>query len=186
MIDDFAKAYLHADLQWIREVMVAKLDGLSEYDIRRPLTHTGTNLLGLVKHLTLSESRYFGAVFGRPAPDPGPRWDDLEQRGRDLWATESESSADILDRYHRACAHADATIVALPIDAPGHVPWWPEPDVTLFNVLVHMLTETNRHAGHADILRERLDGATSAPERADSFWTARHALIEEAARAARP
>ena len=186
MIDDFAKSYLHEDLRWVRDVMVAKLDGLSEYDVRRPVTRTGTNLLGLVKHLTLSESRYFGEVFGRPAADPGPRWDDLEQRGRDLWATESEGRAEIVDRYRAACAHADATIAALPIDAPGRVPWWPEPDVLLFNVLVHMLTETNRHAGHADILREQLDGVTSAAARDDDFWADRRAKIDNAARSFGP
>src|SRR5690242_14398742 len=52
-----------------------------------------------------------------------------------------------------------ATISMLPIDAPGHVPWWPRPDVKLFNIMVHILSETSRHAGHADILREQLDGA---------------------------
>jgi len=57
---EFSKEYLHNDLIEIREIMLGKLDGLSEYDIRRPLTVTGTNLLGLIKHLTLSESRYFG------------------------------------------------------------------------------------------------------------------------------
>jgi hypothetical protein len=72
VIDQFAKEYLHSDLREIREVMLRKLDGLSEYDIRRPLTSTGTNLLGLVKHLSVSESRYFGEVFGRPFPSPSP------------------------------------------------------------------------------------------------------------------
>jgi len=72
MIDEFAKAYLHDELREVREVLVDKLDGLGEYDVRRPLTGTGTNLLGLVKHLTLSESRYFGEVFGRPFPEPEP------------------------------------------------------------------------------------------------------------------
>lgn len=50
MVDDVAKECLHAELQRVREALVWKLDGLSEYDIRRPLTATGTNLLGLVKH----------------------------------------------------------------------------------------------------------------------------------------
>ena len=66
--------------------------------------------------------------------------------------------ADVVGFYQRRSSHADATIDALPIDAPGFVPWWPRPDVTLFNVMAHVLTETNRHAGHADILREQLDG----------------------------
>ena len=160
MIDDFAKAYLHSDLREVREVMLWKLEGLDESEIRRPLVASGTNLLGLVKHLTLSESRYFGEVFGRPFPEAMPRWDDLAARGTDMWATEDESREDIVGRYRRVWAHSDATIAALPVDSPGFVPWWPRPDVMLFNVLVHVLTETSRHAGHADILREQLDGAT--------------------------
>lgn len=68
MIDDFAKEHLHSDLREIRETMLRKLDGLPEYDIRRPLTSTGTNLLGLVKHLSVTEARYFGEVFNRPFP----------------------------------------------------------------------------------------------------------------------
>ena len=190
MIDEFAKEYLHRDLRGIREVMVWKLDGLSEYDIRRPLTTTGTNLLGLVKHLSVWESRYFGEVFDRPFPETLPRWDDADARGTDMWAAEHESREEVIDRYRRVWAHSDATIAALAIDAPGHVPWWPRPNVKLFNILVHMLTETSRHAGHADILREQLDGsvgfaADARPQRDESFWAARRATIEQAARAAR-
>ena len=65
MIDDFAKGYLHDNLRWARESLLLKLEGLSEYDVRRPLTRTGTNLLGLVRHLSLSEARYLGAIFER-------------------------------------------------------------------------------------------------------------------------
>jgi hypothetical protein len=189
VIGDFAKEYLHGDLRELREAMLWKLDGLCEYDARRPLTATGTNLLGLVKHLALAESRYFGEVFGRPFPEPLPRWDDASARGADMWATEHEARADIVDRYRRAWAHSDATIGALAIDSPGHVPWWPRPDVTLFNVLVHMLTETSRHAGHADILREQLDGSTgfaagpTNPRHDAAFWEARRADVERAAAA---
>ncbi|MEA5359024.1 DinB family protein [Amycolatopsis sp., V23-08] len=187
MIDDFAKDYLHADLREIREAMLRKLDGLSEYDIRRPLTATGTNLLGLVKHLAVGEARYFGEVFGRPSPDAVPRWDDLERRGTDMWAAEHETREEITGRYQRVWAHSDATIAALAVDAPGHVPWWPRPDVMLFNVLVHVLTETNRHAGHADILREQLDGTLETGGGRDrAFWAARRAEVDRAARAAGP
>jgi hypothetical protein len=145
---------------------------------------------GLVKHLALWESRYFGEVFGRPYPGPLPRWDDKTQRGTDTWATEQESRADIVDRYRRVWAHSDATISALGFDSPGHAAWWPNPEVKLFNILAHMLSETSRHAGHADILREQLDGSIgTVPSRARSqpdaaFWEARHAQIEKAARAA--
>ncbi|MBM7862400.1 DinB family protein [Lentzea nigeriaca] len=160
MIDEFAKEYLHSDLRELREVMVWKLDGLDESEVRRPLTASGTNLLGLVKHLTLSESRYFGEVFDRPFPEPMPRWDDLAARGSDMRAAEGETREEIVGRYRRVWAHSDATIAALSVDSPGFVPWWPRPKVMLFNVLVHVLTETARHAGHADIVREQIDGAT--------------------------
>ena len=193
MIDEFAKEYLHDNLRWIREAMVWKLEGLSEYDIRRPLTPTGTNLLGLIKHLSISSARYFGDVFDRPFPEPLPRWDDESARGTDMWATEHETRAEIIALYRRVWEHSDATINALAIDAPGHVPWWPRPDVKLFDVMVHILTETNRHAGHADILREQLDGAvgtgpqsTVLPEYDAAYWKNHCAKIEQAAKAADP
>jgi hypothetical protein len=171
--------------------MLWKLDGLSEYDVRRPLTYTGTNLLGLIKHLSISEAWYFGDVFGRPFPGQWRRWDDPGGHGDVMWAAAIESRAQIVDRYRQAWEHSDATITALDIDAPGHVRWWPRPDVKLFNILVHVLTETNRHAGHADILREQLDAsvgldAESAAQhgRDAAFWGERRAQIEQAAKAA--
>jgi Protein of unknown function (DUF664) len=191
MIDGFAKEYLHDELRWARVCLLGKVDGLSEYDVRRPLTKTGTNLLGLVKHLTLSEARYFGSVFDRPYPGPVPNFDDPGFRNRDyLWVGEDEARLDVVGGYERACRHADTTIEALPIDAVGYVPWWPRPDVKLFNVMVHVLTETNRHLGHADILREQIDGAlgseaitSSAQDDAD--WARHRAMIEKAAQAVR-
>ncbi len=103
--------------------------------------------------------------------------------------TERESRADILTAYQRACEHAHETIEALPIDAPGYVPWWPRPNVKLFNVMVHLVTETNRHLGHADILREQLDGALGsdpAPPslQDDADWTTHRAKVERAAQGA--
>jgi Protein of unknown function (DUF664) len=192
MDDAFAKEYLHNDLRDVRSVMLWKLDGLSEYDIRRPLTATGTNLLGLVKHLSNTEARYFGDIFDRPFPERLPWWDDDAEFEADSWVTPDETRAEIVDRYQAACAHADATIDALHLDAPGLVPWWPRPNVKLFNVIVHVLTETNRHAGHADILREQIDGAVGThPESAahhdqgTAFWEAHRAKIEDAALATR-
>ena len=184
MIDEFAKAYLHDDLQWARRSLVGKLEGLPEYEIRRPLTRTGTNLLGLVKHLTLAEARYFGAIFDRPYPRPIPSFDDPGFHNRDyLWVAESESRTEVVTGYQHACEHADTTIEALPIDAPGHVPWWPRPDVQLFNVMVHVLTETSRHLGHADILREQLDGAlgsdpTPVSPQVEAEWAAHRTMVE--------
>lgn len=194
MDDEFTKEYLLGGLRGVRATMLWKLEGLGEYDVRRPLTPTGTNLLGLVKHLTNTEARYFGEVFGRPFPERLPWWgDDDYEPFADLWATADESRAEIVDRYRRACDHADATIAALDIDAPGHVPWWPRPDVKLFNVMVHLLAETNRHAGHADILREHLDGAVGTEEEHTvldafdaEFWASRRTRIEQAATGADP
>jgi Protein of unknown function (DUF664) len=190
VIDDFAKEYLHSDLQHARETMLWKLDGLTEYDIRRPLTYTGTNLLGLIKHLSISESWYFGDVFDRPFPGQWPKWNDPAVHRDGMWIAENESRSEIIDRYQQACTHADATITTLAIDAPGHVPWWPRPNVKLFNILVHMLTETSRHAGHADILREQLDNSvgfspqySAIHQRHAAFWENHRTKIEQAATA---
>jgi hypothetical protein len=126
-----------------------------------------------------------------PVPEPLPRWDDAEPDGTDLWATEHETREEITNRYGRMWEHSDATITELDIDSPGYVPWWPRPDVKLFNVLVHMLTETSRHAGHADILREQLDGSTGTAAWDDrprdaAFWETRRAEIERAAATWKP
>jgi uncharacterized damage-inducible protein DinB len=162
MTDPGAKADLQRYLQSARDALVWKLEGLSEYDVRRPMTTTGTNLLGLVKHLAYVEVGYFGETFGRPVPGT-PAWidDDGANPNWDMWATAEESRDQIVDQYRSAWALADATIDAQPLDAPGRVPWWDgdRASVTLHRVLVHVIAETNRHAGHADIVRELIDGA---------------------------
>ena len=191
MNEEAAKTNLHNYLKHEREAMLAKLDGLSEYDIRRPLTVTGTNLLGLVKHLATWEARYLGEVFDRPFPEPLPRWDVEAERLADMWATDHESRSDIVERYRRVWEHSDKTVNDLTLDATGRVAWWQDAEVPLFNVLVHLLAETSRHAGHADILREGIDGAvgTDAEAMAEkehdpAFWAERREQIETAAKAA--
>jgi Protein of unknown function (DUF664) len=189
VLEATAKAHLHDHLRWVREALVWKLDGLTDYDIRRPLTRTGTNVLGLVKHNAISDARYFGDVFQRPFPEPLPRWDDPTAHGSDHWATEHESRSDVIDLYQRVWEHSDATIAELQLDSLGFVPWWNE-HVPLFNVMVHRLSDATRHAGHADILRESLDGSigvdrdSTPPAGLDEFWRQRHDTIERAARAA--
>jgi uncharacterized damage-inducible protein DinB len=155
------KADLHRSLQAGREAVLWKLDGLSEYDVRRPLTPTGTNLLGLVKHLAGVELWYFGDAFGRPPRDPRPWTEEDARNNADMWATAGESRGQIVGMYRRAWAHADETIRTLALEAPGYVPWWSagEREVTLHRILVHLVAETNRHAGHADVVRELIDGA---------------------------
>jgi hypothetical protein len=185
------KDLMHGYLRRAREAMVWKLDGLSEYDVRRPLTPTGTNLLGLVKHLSSVEAWYFGKTFERPFPEEMSWWDDDAEPNADSWVTPEETREDIVGLYRRVWTHADATIDALALDAPGRVPWWRTPETTLHGMLVHVIAETNRHAGHADILREQLDGAvgmspgnSNLPEGDAAWWAAYRERVEEAARAA--
>jgi hypothetical protein len=178
MID--LKGELSKALQASREVMLAKLDGLSEYDRRRPATPTGTNLLGLVKHLAGLEYGYLGTSFGRP-PVEQPTWfrDDPYDE-IDMWATPDESSDYVTGVYRQACAHSDRTIAELDLDSPGHVPHWPTAHqaTTLGVLLIRMLSETTHHAGHADIIRELTDGQTGAPH---TDLASLHARIQEAA-----
>lgn len=184
------KATLHRYLEAARAALLWKLDGLSEYDVRRPLTPSGTNLLGLVKHLTGVELGYFGETFGRPG-EPGPWEADDEEPNADMWATADESRDDIIGAYRRATAHADTTIEALALDAPGRVAWWPDDrnPVTLHQILVHVVAETNRHGGHADIVRELVDGSvghrmdvSNLPDVAADYWPAHRDRVESAAR----
>ncbi|MFR0353212.1 DinB family protein [Streptomyces sediminimaris] len=161
------KADLLRYLQDARDALLWKLEGLSEYDARRPLTPTGTNLLGLVKHVTFVELGYLGDTFARPSGAPSP-WSApayADDPNADMWATADESRADVVARYREAWAHADATVRALPLDSLGRVPWWPEDnEITLHHALVRVTADTQRHAGHADILRETLDGAVGMRE----------------------
>jgi Protein of unknown function (DUF664) len=159
MTDADPKADLRRYLQDAREALLWKLDGLSEYHIRRPTTPTGTNLLGLVKHLSGVEFGYFGDTFGRPPGEPAPWSEDDPQS--DMWARADESRDQIVAMYRRAWAHSDQTIEALSLGAAGCVPWWPSDhnEVTLHQILVRVIAETNRHGGHADIVRELIDGA---------------------------
>lgn len=194
MTDSDPKADLRRYLQAARDVLVWKLDGLSEYDMRRPMTTTGTNLLGLVKHLAGVELGYFGDTFGRKFPEPLPWYDNLDDDPRaDFWASEDESRDDIVGLYRRVWAFADETIESNPLDAVGEVPWWPPErrETTLHRVLVHVIAEINRHAGHADIVRELIDGAvglradaSNLPEEGAGTWAEYREKLERVARAA--
>ncbi|MBK1787766.1 DinB family protein [Prauserella cavernicola] len=189
------KDTLHRYLQAGREAMLWKLDGLSEYAARRPLTPTGTNLLGLVKHLTGCEAGYFGDTFGRPLLDTLPWLRDLDNADADpnvdMWARADESRAEIVGRYQQVCEHADTTIRELALDSAGLVPHWPSDraNTTLHHILVHMTAETHRHAGHADIVRELLDGAVGRHPGDGSIapgdqWREHRDRVERAAREA--
>jgi hypothetical protein len=193
MDSEVVKADLHHYLQAGRESLVWKLDGLSEYDVRRPMTRTGTNLLGIVKHVASVEAWYLGDVFGRRFGVSLPWFDDDAETNADMWATSDETRADVVGLYHRAWASSDATVRALDLDAVGEVPWWPanRRRVTLHHMLVRMVEETNRHAGHADIVRELIDGTVGLqsgkadlPALDDAAWQAHSDRLERVAREA--
>jgi uncharacterized damage-inducible protein DinB len=193
MTDADLKASLRRYLQVGREALVWKLEGLSEYDMRRPLVPTGTNLLGLVKHMAGVEAGYLGATFGRPFPEPMPWMEDDTEDNADMWATLEESRAEIVEQYRRVWAHSEITIDTVPLDGLGRVVWWSEGRdvVPLHLILVHLISETQRHAGHADIVRELIDGAAGLREGNDNlppatpdWWAGYRDRLEETARQA--
>lgn len=153
---DVLKDYLRG----ARDVLLWKLAGLSERDLRLPRTPTGTNLLGLVKHALNSEVIYFGPTFGRQWPTPNELVSPEDPDPLAGWyATETETADGIVDLYRRVQVFADETIDTLPMDAIGRVAHWGGREATLHEILVHKIVDLQRHAGHADILREQLDGA---------------------------
>lgn len=193
MADSDSKADLLRYLRSGREALLWKLDGLSEYDVRRPLVPSGTNLLGLVKHVAGVEAGYLGEVFGRPFNEPLPWLEDDAEVNADMWATPDQSRESIVELYQRVWVHSDATVDALALDAVGRVPWWPDgrSEVTLHRILVHMIAETHRHAGHADLVRELIDGATGLGKENDNmppgdqaWWMSYRKRVEDAAQAA--
>jgi hypothetical protein len=182
------KQILHRYLDKQRTALLAKLNGLSEREVRWPMTPTGTNLLGLVKHVASNELGYFGEVFARPSNIPLPWFDDDAEINADMWATAEESREEIITLYQRAAAHADATIEALSLDSPGRVPWWPpeREQVTLHQIMVHVTAEIARHAGHADIIRELIDGNAgdndgNLPDQTADEWARYRKRLEGAA-----
>jgi hypothetical protein len=178
---------LHGYLQQSRDAVVRSLDGLSEYDVRRPLVPSGTNLLGLVKHLTGIELGYLGACVGRPSPvslpweDDGSVWESA-----DMWATADQSRDYLLGLYRRAWQHSDESLATIALDAPATVAWWPEERraTTFGHLAARVLAETAQHAGHCDIVRELIDGRGGRDATdigAEEWWTAYVAKIRQAA-----
>jgi len=177
------KQIIHRYLSIQRDALLAKLDGLGERDVRWPMTPTGTNLLGLVKHVANVELGYFGEVFDRPSDVPLLWLDDDAEINADMWATADESREEIVALYQQAATQADATIAVLTLDSPGRVPWWP-PERE--QIMVHVSVEMARHAGHADILRELIDGTAgnkdgNLPDQSAEEWAAYRKRLEETA-----
>lgn len=180
MTDMDQKAVLLRYLEDARQGLLWKLEGLSDYDARRPVTATGTNVLGVVKHVAMVEGGYLGACFNRPVPGPEPRFEPGEDNS-DMWATADESRQFVVDYYRRVAENSQSTVAALPLDARATVAHWPEDrrHPTLHELLVRMVAETSRHGGHVDVVRETIDGragmrpgATNLPKADGAWWTA--------------
>lgn len=182
------KTALQHYLQEARDALEWKVEGVGERDLRLPRTPTGTNLLGILRHVANVEIGYFGLTFGREWPDPvhplvvtDEAYDDDPQA--DWWVPADIPAVDVVDFYRQVAAFGDETITDLPLDAPGAVPWWPEErrEVSLARIIVHVISDTTRHAGHADILRETIDGAAglrvAATNLPDVDWPAYVAML---------
>ena len=188
------KADLLRTLRTARETLLWKLEGLSEYDVRRPMTPTGTNLLGLVKHSAGVEVGYFGDTFGRPFFATAPLWlSEAAELNSDMWASADETREEIIGLYREVWRHSDATIAELSLESVGYVPWRPgeRTEVTLHQILVHVIADITRHAGHADIVRELIDGSVgmwrdndNMPPSDQKWWEDYRGRLERVAREA--
>lgn len=181
------KDELHTKLIASRTALLEQLEGLCEYDLRRPMTPTGTNLLGLVKHLAGVEYVYLGDSVGRPAPETMSWYEDgTVWEGADMWATADETSDYLIGLYRRACRHGDGSLAELDLDAPAAVPHWPagRRETTLGVLLIRTVDETARHVGHADIVRELIDGRAGQDQDEDMAETDWPAYVDRVQAAA--
>ena len=181
MLQADEKALLLTHLRIAQQDLLWKLEGLSDEQLRRPMTKTGTNLVGIVKHLAGVTAEYLCSSFGREREYFPWEADNSELwYGGDMWAMPDESPADIIDAYRRACAAGNESINTLDLDATGkhHV----GVTVSLRWMILTVLGDTLRHAGHADILREGIDGRIGMSELLsepvdDEYWEKFHARM---------
>ena len=144
------KESLKAALERLRDVVLWKVEGLTDEQLRRRMTPSGLTLLGIVKYLASLEYRWLCATFGRPID---PMSERVEVRSEP-----TETTAEILTFYGRARAAADEVIDDVILDARGRS--WTGEDVTLRWVLLHLVEEAARQVGHMDVMRELIDGQT--------------------------
>jgi uncharacterized damage-inducible protein DinB len=147
---------LIAFLDYYRETVLTKLDGLPREALVRRVASSRTTLLGIVKHLIHVEERWFDAAIGG-APMRARNPDD---RDAEWLVDEDENAEGLATRYRVMWARSNEIARAASLDEHRRRADRPETDLTVRWILVHMLEETARHAGHADILRELIDGRT--------------------------
>ena len=140
-------------LDWYRAAVLRKLEGLDAPALQKQLLPSATTMYGVVKHLGYVEKWWFQSILlGREVDYP---WTD-EDPDAEFRPVPGETAGDLRAFYERACAESRAASAGLPLDtaAVGQ-----GRDDALRRILLHMIEETARHAGHLDILRELTDGA---------------------------
>lgn len=187
---DHSKELLQEYLSDAREAIVYKAQGLNDHTARKPLTPTGTHILGVIHHLAITEYGYFGQCLNRTIDDPYiQNLLDIDDPQTDFLPPAQLSADKIITLYQESTAFADAGIRALPLNAPAEVPWWiRRRHTTLEHLMVHMIAETSRHAGHLDIVREQLDGfvglraaAPNLPDYSAAQWAEQYEAIDRLA-----
>jgi uncharacterized damage-inducible protein DinB len=141
-----------AFLNFNRESVLKKTEGLDDEQLRRRLVGTGTNLLGLIQHLARAERNWFGYYLTGAAHVRIP--------GSGMRVPQGRSTAEVLDEYRAAIAASDAAIRAIGDPEAPLARLVGGKHMTMRWLIAHMTSETARHAGHADILRELIDGTT--------------------------
>jgi hypothetical protein len=163
-------ALLHSFLEDARDALIWKVEGLDEEDRRRPMTATGTNLVGLVKHMTWIEGWYLCEFFGRERPRLEWEWDVDGEWGHHshMYAKPEETTEGLIDDYRATSAAADRAIEDLDLDAVGR--HWSGETVSLRSMVLAVLIDTTRHVGHSDIMREMIDGRTGDRHSPSGFY----------------
>ncbi|GAB3748067.1 DinB family protein [Microlunatus parietis] len=143
---------LQAFIDQQRDVVLWKIDGLTDEQLRRPVGASRLYLLGIVKHLAAAEQYWLCELFGRPAEPLSLAATD------DLQAEPGDTTDSVLAYYARARAASDAAIAVVDLDTSART--WTHDTVSFRFALLHMIEETARHAGHIDGIRQLLDGRT--------------------------
>lgn len=167
-INDPSAQRLRAYLNEARSTVLWKCEALSEELARRPMTPTGTHMLGIVHHLAVTEYGYFGECLGLlPNDDHVLELLQSEDSQIDFLPPADYSVQDVLELYRKSVAFAEAALDNLELASPAVIPWWSvHRHSTVEHLIVHMIAETSRHAGQLDIVRELLDGQVGLREQA--------------------